>query len=127
MLIWYGNIPEETIYYVVRWENGWKLFFFLNIILNWAIPFIVLMPKKLSRSKLALKIIILLLVAGQWIDLYMQIMPETVMDIKIGIIEFGTFAGFAGLFLLIVGYSLSKANLIPKNHPYLEESLEHHF
>jgi hypothetical protein len=57
----------------------------------------------------------------------MQIMPETVGEIKIGLIEIGTFVGYSGLFLLVVFYSLSRANLIPRNHPYLEESLEHHF
>ena len=39
MIIWYGNIPEETVYYFVRWKEGWKVLFFLEIILNWAIPF----------------------------------------------------------------------------------------
>ncbi|MBK8884582.1 MAG: hypothetical protein IPN67_20180 [Bacteroidales bacterium] len=27
MIIWYGNIPEETIYYNVRWQEGWKVLF----------------------------------------------------------------------------------------------------
>ncbi len=29
MLIWYGNIPEETIYYAVRWEGQWQPCFML--------------------------------------------------------------------------------------------------
>ena len=47
-------------------------------------------------------------------------------EFHIGYIEIGTFAGFAGLFILIVSHALSRVPLIPKNHPYLAESLNHH-
>lgn len=126
MLIWYGNIPEETAYYYVRWQPEWKPFFFINIILNWFIPFIVFFSTKASQSKLAMKIVIGLLIIGQWTDLYEQIMPSVTGVNNIGWIEIGTFIGYAGLFALIVGIALSKANLYPNNHPYLEETLEHH-
>lgn len=43
-----------------------------------------------------------------------------------GLLELGTFIGFLGLFLFVGLYSLSKAALVPKNDPYLEESLHHH-
>jgi hypothetical protein len=54
-------------------------------------------------------------------------MPGTTGQLLFGFIEIGTFLGFAGIFTLTTGYWLSKAPLIPKNHPYLGESLEHHF
>lgn len=126
MLIWYANIPEETFYYVTRWEAEWKFLFWANIVLNWAIPFVILMPKTPARSKLVLKIVAIILIVGQWVDLYMQIMPGTVHHRHIGFIEIGTFAGYAGLFIFVVFTALSKANLIPINHPYLEESTDHH-
>ena len=44
---------------------------------------------------------------------------------SIGFIEIGIFLGFLGIFIFVVTRSLSKANIIPKNHPYLEESLMH--
>ena len=46
---------------------------------------------------------------------------------QIGLIEVGSFLGFTGLFSYFVLHSLGKASLMPVNHPYLEESLEHHF
>jgi hypothetical protein len=127
MLIWYGNIPEETAYYVVRWEPGWKTLFFAEIIINWFIPFVVLLPTRTSRSKPVILAMLVLLIAGHYVDLYMQIMPGTTGNLKVGFIELATFMGYAGLFALSTGYFLSKAPLIPANHPYLEESLEHHF
>lgn len=127
MLIWYGNIPEETSYYVARWETGWKALFFVEILVNWFLPFVILLPTRTSKSRVVIIAMIILLIAGHYIDLYMQIMPGTTGVLQFGFIEAGTFIGFAGLFSLVTGWWLSKAPLIPKNHPYLEESLQHHF
>ncbi len=127
MLIWFGNIPEETVYYVKRWETGWKALFFIEILINWFIPFAVLLPKRTSRSKPVIFAVILVLIIGHYVDLYMQIMPGTTGVLQFGFIEAGIFLGYAGLFALVTGYWLSKAPLIPSNHPYLSESLEHHF
>ena len=127
MLIWYGNIPEETVYYVVRWEPGWKALFFAEILVNWFIPFVILLPTRTSRSKPFILAMLIVLIAGHYIDLYMQIMPGTTGKLQFGFIELGTFLFYCGLFTLVTGYLLSRAPLIPKNHPYLQESLEHHF
>jgi hypothetical protein len=127
MIIWYGNIPEETIYYSVRWEKGWQTLFFLDIIVNWAIPFFVLLPVKASRNRTVIFIVILFLIIGQYIDLYMQIMPGTTGVLQFGFVEAGMFLGFAGLFAMVVAITLSRAKIIPSNHPYIEESLNHHF
>lgn len=126
MLIWFGNIPEETIYYAQRWNNGWKELFYINVAINWFIPFIVLLSQRMDKNKTVVKLICLLLIAGQWIDLYDQIMPTLTTTPKFGIIEIGAFIGFAGLFALVLVKALAKADLVPKNHPYLEESLYHH-
>jgi hypothetical protein len=127
MIIWYGNIPEETAYYFVRWKEGWKILFFLEIGLNWFIPFMVLLPVKASRNMTLITIVIIFLIIGQYIDLYVQVIPGTTGILKFGWISAGMFLGFAGLFSLVVATTLSKAKILPSNHPYLEESLKHKF
>jgi hypothetical protein len=127
MIIWYGNIPEETIYYYTRWQQGWKLIFFLEIGLNWAVPFLILLPVKTSRNMTVITVVIAFLVIGQYLDLFYQIIPGTTGLLRFGWIEAGLFLGFAGLFALVVATALSKTNIIPSNHPYLEESTNHHF
>ena len=127
LVIWFANIQEETIYFIIRTKGSWRIFFFLNIILNWAIPFMVLMSGKLKQSKPVIMVVCFILIIGQWVDLYLQIMPGIVGKSNIGIIEMGTFAGFAGLFIFTVTRALSRIPLIPKNHPYLNESINHHF
>ena len=127
MIIWYGNIPEETVYYYVRWKEGWKVLFFLEITLNWAIPFLILLPVKTSRNMTVIAAVILFLIIGQYLDLFVQIIPGTTELLRFGWIEAGLFLGYAGLFSLVVAVTLSKAKLIPSNHPYLDESLNHRF
>lgn len=127
MIIWYGNIPEETSWFVHRWEGVYKILFFVNIFINWFVPFIVLMPRKTSRSKMVIVPVIILLMIGQYTELYYIIWPPTVHEAKFGLLEIGTFIGYLGLFAWVVSTWLAKANLVPKNHPYLEESISHHF
>jgi hypothetical protein len=126
MLIWFSNLPEETVYYASRWKNGWLIFFILNFAINWLIPFIVLLPQKLDKNIKVVKYIAIMLLAGMWIEQYELIMPGITKTPQFGIIEVGTLIGFAGLFILVTGRMLGKAPLIPKNHPYLEESQFHH-
>ena len=127
MLIWYGNIPEETVWFVKRWDGVYKVLFFANIVLNWFIPFMVLMPRKSSRSKQIILPVIVVLIIGQYTELYYIIWPATVGAAKFGLLEIGSFLGFVGIFTLVVSTYLTKASLVPKNHPYLQESVSHHF
>lgn len=126
LLIYYANMPEETVYFKHRWENGYLPLFWLNIIINFVAPILILMTRDAKRNFKTMKIVTIVLLAGHWLDYYMMIMPGTVgAEHGFGIIEIGTTAGFIGLFMWIMLSALSKAALVPKNHPYLEESLHH--
>jgi len=127
MLIWYGNIPEETVFYVHRMHGAFEVLFFANILLNWGIPFLFLMPRFSSRSRMFMVPVIVLLIIGQYTELYFEIWPATVGEAKFGLMEVGMFLGFIGLFSFVVITYLAKANLVPKNHPLLNESIHHHF
>lgn len=50
MLVWYGDIGEETAYYNARLHNAWAPLFLLNMVLNWAVPFAALLPRGAKRS-----------------------------------------------------------------------------
>ena len=53
MLIWYANIPEETVYFYKRWEPEYKPWFWINIVINFVIPVLVLVnPRSIIRPRL---------------------------------------------------------------------------
>ena len=126
ILIWFANIPEETAYYLPRTQGEFQILFWGEFVLNWIVPFLLLMIPKISTNQNAVLVICALLIIGQWVDLYQQIIVGTYGKLEIGFIEVGSFIGFIGLFALVVAYSLSKVPLLQKNHPYLEESMKHH-
>jgi hypothetical protein len=122
LLIWYANIPEETIYYIPREMGEYKALFYVELIMNWAFPFFFLMWNRIAKNQNLVLFTVAVLILGQWVELFMSIMPGTVEQHGISWIEIGTFVGSLGLFALIVGMSLAKIPIIPKNHPYLIES-----
>jgi hypothetical protein len=126
ILIWYANIPEETVYYVPRILKEYKNYFYLELIVNWAFPFLFLMWNRVAKNAWALLFVAVVLMGGQWIELYMSIMPDTADTHNITYIEVGTFLGYFALFAMVVAWSLARIPLVAKNHPYLIESLEHH-
>lgn len=127
LLIYYANIPEETVYFYKRWEGEFLPLFWLNLVVNFLTPLLVLMTRDAKRKTNVLLIVCIVLICGHWLDYYMMIMPGTIgAEAGFGIIELGTFLGFVGLFAFAMLTSLSKVALAPKNHPFLEESLHHH-
>ncbi len=126
LLIYYANIPEETVYFSRRFEDDYKPWFWLNIVLNFLAPFLLLMTRDAKRKTNYLMIVCIIVILGHWLDYYMMIMPGTVNEERgFGIIEIGVFIGFAGLFSFLMLNALSKVSLAPKNHPFLEESVNH--
>lgn len=127
MLIWYANIPEEAVYFTGRMVGAWKPLMFLNIFLNWVVPFGVIMSSRTKRNTSIMFRVSLAVLAGRWLDMYLMVFPSSAGDAPaIGFLEAGFVLGAIGLIVLVVSKSLGKASLIPRNDPYLVESMHHH-
>jgi hypothetical protein len=165
MLIWYANVGETTGYFKLR-RDEYPVLFYGNLVLNFILPFFVLMRNDTKRKVGSLGIIAGLVFIGHWWDYFLMIKPgvlHTAHEVGghghghgeaahgaaehvghavehgaahashfvsgftlPGLLEIGTMLGFLGLFLFVAFTALSKASLVPKNDPYLEESLHHH-
>src|SRR5262249_41078789 len=68
LLIWYGNLPEEVGYYTTRLAPAWIAWFAVNVVVNWVIPFVALLPRRAKRHAGTLKSVAILLLVGRWID-----------------------------------------------------------
>jgi len=125
MLIWYPNIPEEAIYYTFRFEN-YKVIYWGMFMANFIIPMVILMSREAKRHIGILIVVCLLILMGHWTDIYMLVTPGTMGEYgTIGLLEIGLFMTFLGLFIYWILNTISKAPLVPKNHPYLDESKHH--
>ncbi|HMO62537.1 MAG TPA: quinol:cytochrome C oxidoreductase [Ferruginibacter sp.] len=127
MLIWYANIPEETGYYKIRVQGPFRGIFFLNLILNFICPFLILMRKASKRNYTLITFMAVLIIFGHWIDFWQMVMPGTMKEkAQLSFFEFGIAALFIGIIMWRVGAFISKHPLTAKNHPFLKESMIHH-
>jgi len=125
MLIWYANLPEEVVYYKVRWEL-FKPLWAANLLINFCLPILILMTRDAKRKTRILWVAGIIILGGHWLDIYLMVTPGTVgAHWHIGFTEIGTMCFFLGLFIWSTLSELSKAALVPKNHPMLPESLHH--
>ena len=126
LLIWYSNIPEETVYFEARWENGWLPVFFLNLLVNWVLPFLLLLPREAKREPKRLLPVAILLMCGRWLDLWLMAMPGNFSVAPVpGIFELAGILGPVGLFAFWVSRRFARVPLIVRHDPYLQESLHH--
>jgi hypothetical protein len=126
MLIWYANLPEESVYFYERVTPHWKPYFLINLAINFVFPFFVLMTRDAKRNKTVLAITAIVLFLGHYNDVFLMVMPGTVGDYAhIGLVEIGITLIFAACFIFVVLTALARANIFPKKHPYLLESLQH--
>lgn len=126
MLIWYSDIPEEVIYFQTRWES-YKALMWTVLFVNFAFPMIMLMSRDCKRNFFFLMFVGTIIFVGHYLDIIMIVMPGTVGHSWTGLswMELGTFLFFLGLFINVVLRALTKAPLLVKNHPFLQESLHH--
>lgn len=126
MLIWYANLPEETEYFIHRLRHGWEWLFLLTLVLNWALPFLLLLTRGNKRDPRRLAGIAVLLLLGRLLDLYVMIYPPLVGEAPVfGWWEGGILAGALGSFLLVFERRFRQAQPLPVCDPLLHESLQH--
>ena len=102
LVIWYGNLPEETYFIFYRLYGAWRPLGIAVFSLVFVIPFIGLLgerPKKFGPTLVGFAIVSLV---GIWLERYLEVVPSINHGAgpAIGIPEIGTTLFFAGLFLL---------------------------
>lgn len=74
MLIWYGNIGEETVYFQTRIQE-YPVLFYGNLIMNFVLPFLILIRNDTKRKYGTLILVAIIVFFGHWIDLFQMVKP----------------------------------------------------
>lgn len=125
LLIWYANLPEETIWFLNRWEGNWKFVSIGLIIVHFVVPYFGLLSQ---TSKMAPKRLIIMscwILFAHLYDLYWLAMPNLSKEgFLFGWIEI-TFVLFSiGLIITMFYLFARKINLIPIGDPKLKHGIE---
>ena len=114
LVIWYGNLPEETYFIFYRLIGPWRPVGVWVFLLVFVIPFVGLLgvrPKKYPPTFLAFALVSL---AGIWLERYLEIVPSINGGAgpAIGLPEAGVTLLFAGLFLVAMGWFATRYPMI---------------
>lgn len=124
MLIWYGNIPEETIWYQHRLAHGWQVHSAILLIVHFILPFLLLLPRFVKRRKDTMVVMALWLLIMQWFDIHWLAMPVLHPDdAGIRFLDIACWLGVFGVFAASFLYRLARHSLVPLHSPYLAKSL----
>jgi len=127
MLIWYANIPEEVVYFKHRVQGPYRGIFFLNLIVNFVAPLLIMMRRSSKRNYTLIVFMASLIICGHWLDFYQMVMASLSKEhVRLNLYDFGVAAGFVGLIMWSTGNALTKRSLLAKNHPFFKESIIHH-
>ncbi len=127
LLIWYANIPEETVYYYWRWHaEGWGAVSVFLILGHFVFPFLFLISRNVKRR------LPLLGFGAGWmlfvhaVDLYWFVMPNATRGVlSPHWLDLASLLGVGGVYLAVVFFVLRLQPLIPVGDPRLARSLNH--
>ena len=75
MLMWYGNMPEETIWFKNRFVGTWLYVSLLLVVGHFVLPLFAMLPRSVKRNRGTLALFASWLLLMHYVDLYWQVMP----------------------------------------------------
>ncbi len=134
-LIWYANIPEETMWFAYRIKDDFLALTVLLALGRFAVPFFYLLRRPVKRNPTLLAVGAVMIIFMQFVDMYWLVQPVLAhhfsaesgshhMELVIGAFDYLTLLGIGGVFLAAFGYATSRSSLIPRKDPRLTESLQ---
>lgn len=124
-LIWYANVPEETIWFLHRWEGSWKFVSMLLVLGHFAAPFLILMNQEPKRNPAVLKVMGFWYLFIHYIDLHWLIMPNLHHHgFKPSWMDVTTMMAIGGIFVWQYWQRFSAQPLVPLKDPNLQTSIE---
>ncbi|MCA9641953.1 MAG: quinol:cytochrome C oxidoreductase [Polyangiaceae bacterium] len=124
MLIWYADIPEETVWFKPRFVEGWQWVSIVQLVGHFVIPFFGLVSRHVKRNRKALAFWAIYILVVHYIDLYWLIMPSyDGQKAPLSPMDLLAVIGVAGVLIANAARVASGMNLRPTKDPRLAKSL----
>lgn len=124
MLIWYGNLPEEIVWYKSRVEGRWLPVILFLALLRFAVPFAALAARDAKKNGRRLLWVAWLVLFSHWLDLYWLVYPELGIGPRFSWPEFSFALMFVCAGLAWMRRQLTLGEDMPAGDPFLKEGLE---
>lgn len=127
LLIWSGNLPEETTWYVARKQGGWGAIALAIVIFQFVFPFLMLLSRATKKNAQRLAMLAALILVMRIIDVIWLIEPTYSRgDFVFNWMDYVAPIAIGGLWLGTFVWQLQKRPLLPINDPQLEQALVAH-
>lgn len=125
LIVWSGNLPEETPYYLKRLTGGWQWIQLSLILFHFTLPFILLLSRALKREGNRLWKVAALVLVMRFVDLYLLISP-TGHDSRFQFhwLDLAALIGIGGVWLSFFTQQLQKRPVLPIHDPEFAEAIE---
>ena len=123
LLIWYADLPEETVWFMSRWRNGWEYVSILLIVVHFAIPYFALLTQDSKMDLKRLKLMAIWILFAHLLDLYWLVMPTYSENVSFSWTEFGFPILLVGLVMVVLSFKMKRNNLVPVGDPKLARGL----
>jgi hypothetical protein len=124
LLIWSGNLPEETTWYVARKHGGWGAIALAVVIFQFAFPFLVLLSRATKQNAQRLAMLAALILVMRVIDVIWLIEPTySHGDFVFNWMDYVAPIAIGGWWLATFAWQLEKRPLLPINDPQLEQAV----
>jgi hypothetical protein len=133
-IIWYGNLPEETVFFTKRLAHGWEVFGWASLIGHFIIPFLFLLRQDIKRNPRLVTIGAIVLLIAHAIDLSWIILPvfsaphgePYQLSWSLVATGWGGILMMLGALLIVASRAFARHSAVACNDPYLHESLDYH-
>lgn len=132
LIIWSGNLPEETVWYLSRMHGTWGVIGVLLIVFHFAFPFLVLLSRDIKRKPKWLAMIAIFILVMRLIDMFYLIGPSPMigghgheMPFHLTWMDIVAPVAIGGIWLWWFFGELLKRPIVPINDPYLENAIHH--
>ncbi|UCG34417.1 MAG: hypothetical protein JSU68_07205 [Phycisphaerales bacterium] len=124
LLIWYANIPEETVWFLHRQDGDWGVMSLVLLFGHFVVPFLALISRRAKRRKASVAVTAVWVLSMHWLDIYWLVMPGVSEGhLGLSLMDLTCFIGIGGLFVATAVLALREHSLIPARDPRLIESL----
>jgi hypothetical protein len=117
LVIWMGNLPEESHWYYHRTVLGWEWIAFILTCLHFALPFFLLLFRYVKRGPMSLVCVALGILVMRVVDLLWMVAPAFRPELKIHWLDFVVPVAMGGIFVAVFTWVLQRQPLLPREHP----------
>jgi hypothetical protein len=125
IIIWSGNLPDETSWYMGRMIGGWKACSLALILVHFILPFVLLLSRNLKRDKKRLARVAAMVLFARWLDVFWLAAPAFSEHVAFHALDFTTPVALFGLWFFVFTRQLKTRSLLPSREPTLKEALGH--